>query len=205
MYAGACSRYDYEGVESEKAQKVMSTLRDIIADPSKVLPSFLWLLSERRPRETLYRRANCLQTRVHAAMSAVSHHLPWLRDQGNVPSHSILPCRATTGASSWMWRTTTSTRTPSMARRPPTRASASCSPTAAALSSACPAPALPEPPFGACQAATTLQLLQATCMQSHTVRHELLQEVPTSLTAAGGTAGVVVHVLILTCALPRHA
>lgn len=38
MYAGVCSRYDYEGVESEKAQKVMSTLRDIIADPSKVLP-----------------------------------------------------------------------------------------------------------------------------------------------------------------------
>jgi phosphoglucomutase len=29
------SRYDYEGVESEKAEKMMSTLRDIIADPSK--------------------------------------------------------------------------------------------------------------------------------------------------------------------------
>ena len=32
----ACSRYDYEGVESEKAEKMMSGLRDIIADPSKV-------------------------------------------------------------------------------------------------------------------------------------------------------------------------
>jgi hypothetical protein len=37
---GACSRYDYEGVESEKAEKMMSTLRDIIADPSKVLAPF---------------------------------------------------------------------------------------------------------------------------------------------------------------------
>lgn len=132
----------------------------------------------------------------------------WLRDQVHDPSHSIWPRRATTEASSWTWRTTTSTQTPSTARRPPTRASASCSLMAAALSSACPAPALPEPPFGACQAATTMQLLQATCMQSHiscAVRHELLQEVPTSLTAAGGTAGVVIHVLILTCALPRHA
>lgn len=41
---GACSRYDYEGVESEKAEKMMSTLRDIIADPSKVLPRFPPLL-----------------------------------------------------------------------------------------------------------------------------------------------------------------
>jgi hypothetical protein len=38
---GACSRYDYEGVESEKAEKMMSTLRDIIADPSKVRTSLL--------------------------------------------------------------------------------------------------------------------------------------------------------------------
>lgn len=30
------SRYDYEGVDSDKAEAVVSGLRDIIADPSKV-------------------------------------------------------------------------------------------------------------------------------------------------------------------------
>ena len=41
---------------------MMSTLRDIIADPSKVLPSFLWLLLERRPHGTLCRHASYRQT-----------------------------------------------------------------------------------------------------------------------------------------------
>lgn len=37
-----CSRYDYEGVESDKAEAVMSHLRDIIADPSKVSSPVEW-------------------------------------------------------------------------------------------------------------------------------------------------------------------
>jgi hypothetical protein len=52
MHFNACSRYDYEGVESEKAQKVMSTLRDIIADPSKVLTPFPLAFHGAQPART---------------------------------------------------------------------------------------------------------------------------------------------------------
>ena len=33
-----CSRWDFEGIESDKAEAVVSGLREIIADPSEVSP-----------------------------------------------------------------------------------------------------------------------------------------------------------------------